>query len=96
MKEIYRMNKISEKMITNKSKKGIKEWKNDDFSTKLNMKYETWARVRNDNRADSHIVFILRYLILDFFFIVGQFRNAPIAFCHTNVNLKPNGQELNF
>ena len=41
MKEINRMDKISEKMITNKSKKGIKEWKNDDFSTKLNMKYET-------------------------------------------------------
>lgn len=26
---------------------------------------------------------------LGFFFIVGQFRKAPIAFCHTNVNLKP-------
>lgn len=33
---------------------------------------------------------------LGFFFIVGQFRKAPIAFCHTNVNLKPNGQEQNF
>ena len=37
MKEINRMDKISEKMITNKSKNDIKEWKNDDFSTKLNI-----------------------------------------------------------